>query len=399
MAKTTSILLISADKAITDAVTSAASNLPRVKVKSEEMSVAKMNGAAVEMAADNDIVVFATDPGNAEDLEAIQKLNAKRQGNSVFLALTDEDIPLSRARALSDAGADDVLPFPMPAEELSKQLTKWMEKIVVSRGGGDGKDGSVIAVAQARGGIGATTVAVNLADQLMIRKSRFRKESSNSVAIVDLDIQFGAVGDFLDVEPSEGLMQLATGGMMPDMMWVEQSISTTEGGLDVMTSPTEFVPLDAITAPQVDGLIETLRRTHDYVVIDLPRALTTWIEPVIESADQIIVVTDTTVPSIRSCRRLIDFYLGDNPGLDIEVVINHEKKPMVQGHHHKEAAKVLDLKFEHWLPHDPKAARNAVDFGKPLSEVAGRSDLTKAITNLAKSTTKKLSLPDQIATT
>ena len=62
---------------------------------------------------------------------------------------------------------------------------------------------------------------------------------------------------------------------------------------------------------------------------------------------------------------------------------------MMMAQHHKEAAKVLDRKFDHWLPHDVKAARNAVDYGKPLSEVAGRSDLTKAITNLAKSVGKK----------
>ncbi len=399
MAKATSILLISADDAVTEAVTHAVSNLPKVKIKSEKMSVAKMNGAAVELAAENDIVVFATDPDNEEDLSAIKTLSKKRQENSIFLALTGEDIPLSRARALSDAGADDVLPFPMPAEELAKQINKWLEKIVTAKGGGGGREGAVIAVAQARGGIGSTTVAVNLADQLMTRKSRFRKEAGNRVGIVDLDLQFGAVGDFLDVDPSEGLMQLATGGMMPDMMWIDQSMSTTSGGLNVMTAPTEFVPLDAITPMQIEGLIDAMRRAHDYVVVDLPRALTSWIEPVVAMADEMIIVTDTTVPSVRSCRRLIDFYLADNPGLDIEVIINHEKKPFVLGQHHKEASKVLERKFEHWLPHDAKAARNAVDFGKPLAEIAGRSDLTKAITNLAKATAKKMpSVETQSAT-
>ena len=105
------------------------------------------------------------------------------------------------------------------------------------------------------------------------------------------------------------------------------------------------------------------------------------------------------MPSIRASRRLIDFFLSDNPGLNIELVINHEKKPLVQGHHHKEAAKVLELKFEHWLPHDPKAARNAVDYGKPLSEVSARSDLSKAIANLAKATAKKMPSVDQQSAT
>lgn len=390
MAKPTSVLVISDDSSVSNAVTLALSGQPKVNLTSENRSVASLNGTAVRMAAENDIVVFATDPSNKADLAAIEALNRERQKNTVFLALTDKDIPLSRARALSDAGVDDVLPFPVTEEELGRQIAKWLGRIVQSRGSSGGREGVVIAVAQARGGIGATTVAVNLADQLLVRKGRFRKEPANSVAIVDLDIQFGAVGDFLDVDPQDGMMQMAQAGIMPDQMWVEQSLDETPGGLHVLAAPTDFVPLDAVQPGQVAALIETLRNSHDYVIVDMPRALVNWIEPVISTADEIVIVTDTTVPSIRATRRLMDFYLADNPGLQIEVVINHEKRPMIQAAHHKEAASVLEKKFDHWIPHDPKAARTGVDFGKPLSEVAGRSDLAKAISNLARATAKRL---------
>lgn len=396
MAKTTSVLLISDDKGVSNAVTVALAGKPRVRLSEENRTVASLNGTAVQMAAENDIVVFATDPGNKDDLAAIKALHAERGDNSIFLALADRDIPLARARALTDAGVDDVLPFPVTGDELGRQMEKWLEKAAGYRGVG-GKEGAVIAVAQARGGIGATTVAVNLADQLLVRKSRFRKEPANSVAIVDLDLQFGAVGDFLDVDPQEGLMQLATGDVMPDQMWVEQSLSETQGGLSVLTAPADFMPLEAINAKQIETLINALRTTHDYVVIDLPRALVDWIEPVVSSADEIAIVTDTTVPSIRATRRLMDFYLADNPGLSIEVVINHEKRPMMQSAHHKEAARVLEKKFEHWLPHDVKAARAAVDFGKPLSEVAPRSDLTKNIGLLARAMAKRMPMGERVS--
>jgi pilus assembly protein CpaE len=203
------------------------------------------------------------------------------------------------------------------------------------------------------------------------------------------------VGDFLDVDPQEGLMQLATGDLIPDQMWVEQSISETRGGLSVLTAPADFMPLEAINAKQIETLVDALRQTHDFVVIDMPRALVDWIEPVISGADEIVIVTDTTVPSIRATRRLMDFYLSDNPQVEIEVVINHEKRPLMQAAHHKEAARVLEKKFEHWLPHDVKAARSAVDFGRPLSEVAARSDLTKAIGNLAKAVSRRAALVER----
>ncbi|MEO0917185.1 MAG: AAA family ATPase, partial [Pseudomonadota bacterium] len=347
MAKATSVLLISDDKGVANAVTVALTDKPRVRLTSENRSVSNLNGTAVKMAAENDIVVFATDPGNKDDLSAIKALDAQRSEHSIFLALADREISLARARALTDAGVDDVLPFPVTGDELARQMEKWLQKAAGSRSGG-GREGTVIALAQARGGIGATTVAVNLADQLLVRKSRFRRDPSNNVALVDLDLQFGAVGDFLDVDPQEGLMQLATGDVMPDQRWVEQSLAETPGGLSVLTAPADFMPLQAINAKQIETLIDALRATNDYVVIDLPRALVDWIEPVISNADEIVVVTDTTVPSIRATRRLIDFYLADNPGLDIEVVINHEKRPMMQAAHHKEAARVLEKKFEHW---------------------------------------------------
>ena len=388
--KKTSILLFSDDKEISSSVQGALSNLHGLKMKSEEVSVANINGKAFDLAAENDIVIFATDPENAADLSAIKQLDARRAQGTVFLALTDSDIPLARVRALSDAGVDDVLPYPISQEELSRQVDKWIKKLAASSMSPGDHDGVVIPVVQARGGIGSTTVAVNLADHLITRKGRFSKEVANSVALVDLDVQFGSVGDFLEIDPQQALYQMASGGVIPDAQWVEQSMTETEGGLHVLTAPAEFMPLDAISDKQVEVLIDALRRTHDYVVLDLPRAIVSWIQPVMEVADELIIVSDTTVPSIRSAKRLIDFYKGENPTLKVNVVINHEKRPLVQAHHHKEAAKALDLKFENWLPHDPKAARTSVDYGKPLSAVAPRSDLNKAIAALAKSTAKAM---------
>jgi len=133
-------------------------------------------------------------------------------------------------------------------------------------------------------------------------------------------------------------------------------------------------------------LLDILRAQNDYLVIDMPRVLVPWVQPVMDVVDRLVVVTDTSVPSIRSAKRLIDFYKSDNPGLEMDVVINHEKKPLVQAQHHREAAKALDTTFNHWLPHDPKAARMSVDYGQPLSQAAPRSDLNKAFQALAKST-------------
>ena len=382
-----SLLLVSEDAKTSNEIQSALRDVKDLHVRLEATTPAGLNGEAVKLAAQNPIVIFVTDPSNRDDLEAIRSLSAHRNETSAFLALTSSDIPLSRARELSDAGVDDVLPFPMPEEQLRHQIENWIAR-VGKKAASDAprNDGAVIAVAPARGGIGSSTVAVNLADHLVGRKSRFKKEPMHRVAILDLDVQFGTVGDFLDVDGQEAMMHLATDGILPDASWLESSLVEVEPGLSVLSAPTRFIPLDAITSQQIEALLVEMRKSFDYVVVDLPRALVSWIEPVISHADRMLIVTDSTVPSVRASRRLIDFFTDDNPGLAVEVIMNHEKRPFVLAHHHKEAERVLEHTFEHWLPSDPGAARKAIDYGKPLSQVAPRSDLTKAIGKLAKAT-------------
>ncbi|MEO9825651.1 MAG: AAA family ATPase [Paracoccaceae bacterium] len=382
-----SILLISAESEISDAVGDALSSIDDINIKREDSSVAKLNGAAVEMASSHDIVIFATDPSNAADLSAIEVLTDQRKPDTVYLALTDGDLPLSKARALTRAGVDDVLPYPGANDELLEQVTEWLAKkraALEEKYAAAASLGKVITVQQARGGIGSTTVAVNLADQLLDRKGTFKKEASNRVVIVDLDLQFGTVGDFLDMEEQEGLLQLASENFLPDVHWVEQSLVRLPSGLAVLAAPQKFAPLDALESKQIEVLIQTLKSMFDYVVVDMPRALVSWIEPVLEVTDKLLIVTDMTVPSVRAAGRLQEFVLADNAQMPIEIVVNHEKKPMMLREHHREAAKALDAKFTHWLAHDEKAAREAVDYGKPISEVAGRSDLSKGIGGLAK---------------
>ena len=188
----------------------------------------------------------------------------------------------------------------------------------------------------------------------------------------------------MDDDEQEGLLQLATENFLPDVHWVEQSLVRLPSGLAVLAAPQRFAPLDALEPKQIEALIHMLKSMFDYVVVDLPRALVNWIEPVLEATDKLLIVTDMTVPSVRGAGRLQEFVLADYAQMPIEIIVNHEKKPMMLREHHREAAKALDVKFTHWLAHDVKAAREAVDYGKPVSEVAGRSDLAKGIGALAK---------------
>jgi len=239
--------------------------------------------------------------------------------------------------------------------------------------------GQVIGICPVRGGIGASTLAVNLADQLQGRTGIFRKRTRNRVAVVDLDLQFGSIATELDLSPSPGLYKMGRDKVKPDRTFLKQCLVRHVSGLEVMTAPDEFMPLDAINGEQMTALIDTLKQEFDYVVLDLPRSLVEWLDAIVSACDRILMVTDSTVPSIRQAYRLIDFFAQTRLEPPVEIVVSHEKKSMFKAGHHAEAEKVLGRALRYWLPYDPRHARTALDRGQLLSQAANGCALSKAI--------------------
>lgn len=368
--------------------------IPLVHVEEQSATLSEINGHALALASSHDMIVFRADSENGNDIAAVQLIRRQTDGKAVLLALTDESATLSFAQKLKAAGVNEVLPDTIGAKDLRGHIDRLIcetpAESTLQLGAGADRLGKVLAVAQARGGIGATTLAVNMSDWLLNRKGFGKKTASNRVVLVDLDVQFGAVASLLDLPGSDAFEQMAQDNIMPDETYVQQALATHSSGLRVLTAPQGFIPLDLLRRDQISRLIELLRKDFDYVVIDLPRTLVDWVGGVIELADRVFMVTDTSVPAIRNASRLIQLYTEDTLNLNVDVVVNYEKKPLLPHSHHKQAAKVLNRPLNGWLPFDPKAAREASDRGVPLSEAAARSALAKAIDRLGRATLKGL---------
>jgi len=360
--------------------------MPDVELERREGTLTRLNGAAYRLSASADVILFRTTPGEDLDIDAIRSLQRSPERTATLVALTAPDLPLNEARRLLQVGVTDVLPWDTGADELRHHIDRWVRpNLPAIYEAPQGRRGKVVTVAQARGGIGASTLAVNLADRLMDRRG-LRKVARNRVVVVDLDLQFGSVASLLDVKENEALYQMATDGTVPDSTFVNQALASSSQGLWVLGAPSKFAPLEVLTGAQVGALIEALREQFDYVVIDLPRSLVLWVAAVLERTDRLMLVTDCTVPAVRQARRLLDLYLENNPSLQVEVVMSQEHRPLIRSSHHAEAAKLLERPFKHWLPYDGKAVRKASDRGVPLSAAAARSPLSKSMAALARDT-------------
>jgi pilus assembly protein CpaE len=333
-------------------------------------------------AFDHDVVVFERTEGDEGQMEALHQIASVWAGRTRFMVLTADNLSLAQARALIDAGVEEVIPLstvlPQPvaaAPALAPQEDSSAEK---------GLQGRIVVVAKTRGGVGATTTAVNLAQALLTEPAKGRKAAkTNRVAIVDLDIQNGAVGSFLDVSDGGGVIELLRAGEVPDTTVLRRAMVAHPHGLSVFPAPTEFAPVDAMTAAMLDAMLVNLRSRFDYVVVDLPTAILPTLSVLLAKADRLLMVTDTAVTSIRQASRLLSLITEDHFTLPVEVVVTKQAKPMRLSTSLKEAVAVLGRPFAHWIPQDDRSARMAIDLGKPAAVIAARSAMTKAYRRLA----------------
>jgi pilus assembly protein CpaE len=244
-------------------------------------------------------------------------------------------------------------------------------------------ESKLILVGKSRGGVGATSVAVNLALELQKSRRLFGPSRARRVALIDFDVQFGNVGSFLDLDDRGGMLALLRLREDPDAQAVRNAMLTHPSGLKVLVAPRSAIPLEALDAHRVDAILAALTAEYDYVVADLPPALVPWLEPLIVRAARLLLVTDLSVPSVACTRRVLDLMREDNPEIATEIVVSRERKPMIPRKLHKEAAMAIGLPLSHWLPDEAKLARQALDRGEPLSQLAPRSAWTKSVRQMA----------------
>ena len=381
------IAVFSDDDATISTVRKSIRRTPSLTVDAHQQLLSGVNGSAARLSRDVDLIVFKAGETPETELEAITDLKSQIGEKKAIVALVDESLSLGEARRFRDAGVSEILPYNAPTEEIAERIEYWAkgkEYQVPALRVSDPRLGRVISVTEARGGLGSTTLAVNLASRLVQSKGLIKKGRQHKVALVDLDLQYGGVASHLDIEPTDALYKMVTSGTVPDANWVEQALIEHPSGLKVLTAPVSLCPLEAFETGQAAALIDKLRDEYDFVIVDLPRVLCDWMPAVIDRTDRLLLLTDTTVPTIRQARRVIVILTEDALNLDVQMVVSRETKPLLTKKHHKVAQQILERDFGHWLPDDTKTCRGASDRGVPIAQVSSRSPLSRAIDGIAR---------------
>jgi pilus assembly protein CpaE len=278
-------------------------------------------------------------------------------------------------RAAMKAGARDFLEDPANKDELQDALLQFQRE---QRQAGGARGGKLTAVVSAKGGAGASFLSVNLAH---IMASRSHLET----ALVDLDLQFGSLAQYLDLHPESGLMRALDMADNLDAVAADACMAKHASALSLLAPLEDEIVLSRDVSPErLSRILELLKHNYDRVVVDLPRQIDELSAMVYEHADQVLLVMQQELACLRDgvrLRQLLTCELGV-PTERIMVVVNRYDKDLPV--EIKDICQSLNVDRSDVMvvPNHYRSVAESINVGIPMSDYAKSSSVTKSIVAL-----------------
>ena len=290
------------------------------------------------------------------------------------------------------AGAREFLVKPFSADEFSTSIRQVYERELVRReqvasampaapvaaplDAADLGEHQVIGVFSPKGGAGRTTIATNLALAL-------QRETNGRVCLVDANLQFGDVGVLLNLNPKNRSMLDAVDGGEPDRDITNSVVIDHSTGIRVLLAPPSPEGADLVTPAYLRRMVDFLRESHDFVVVDLPSALNDHSLAIMDAADQIVVLTALEITTIKNVRLFLE--VADQLEYDrskIRLVVN--RSDSAQGIRIADVEASIRRSIDGTIVSDGRLAVLAVNRGVPFVVSHPDGALSRDVTKLAR---------------
>ena len=282
---------------------------------------------------------------------------------------------VSLYRRFLGTGIADYLVKPLTNETLSQAMATALRN--GSKGKDESKEAKTIVVIGTRGGIGASTIAVNIGWLLS-------HDMKVNCALLDLDMQFGTSSLSLDLEPGRGLRDIVSSPQRVDSLMIASSMTSESDLFSVLGAEEAVDEHIEIDSGAITALLKDIKTNFDCVVIDLPRHLIAAQKRLLATAQDIVLVTELSLAGIRDTLRIKTAIasLGFNGQLHI---IASRTNTAQAGHISLSAfEKSAQIKIDFVIPEDPKGMTEAANSGKAIAAVARQSPTTRALYDLSR---------------
>ena len=311
-----------------------------------------------------------------ETFTVIRDMGKMANAPEIFLTapMPDSEILLEAMRS----GAKEFLAQPIQEPEVQRAMARYWERATTQndKSQGEKKAGSLIALFGGKGGVGTTSIAVNLAAALR------QLPSNPSVILVDVNQHGGDLPLYLDLQPNHSFRDIAADLSRLDPAFLIRVLTKCENGLQVLPSGYDDLSTGRLSPDCVEATLKLLQASFDYVVIDCGHVLDLTTKKALELATWIMVTSSLMVPVVHRTKRILELLRGSGfSASKIRLVIN--RYVSAEQDVLKETEDILKQKTFWSIPNDYPSSSVSVNSGKSIIEGAPRSSIAKSFKDLA----------------
>lgn len=322
------------------------------------------------------LLILELQDNHEETFSVIRDLTKVARSTEIFLTASklDSAILLEAMRA----GAKEYLGQPIQKKEVEEALSRFQERAMIAteKNVETKSAGKIIAFFGGKGGVGTTSVAVNIAAAL----SNLPRKPS--VVLVDVNQHGGDLPLYLDLQPSHSFRDIATDPSRLDQAFLFRILTKYGAGLQILASGYDDLSTGRLSPDCVESTFRLLQASFDYIVIDCGHVLDLTTKKALEMATVINIMSTLMVPVVHRTKRILELLRGSGfPPSKLRVLMNryasNENDVLV------ETEEILKQKA-HWLfPNDYPSASHSVNSGRPLIETAPKTALGKSYMDFA----------------
>ncbi len=237
--------------------------------------------------------------------------------------------------------------------------------------------GRIIAVTGAKGGVGASTLAHNIAWAIA------RNLALDSV-VADLDLAFGTAGLDYNQDPAQGIADAVFSPDRIDTAFIDRLLSKCTDHLSLLAAPATLDRVYDFGEEAFDSVFDTLRSTVPCIVLDIPHQWSGWTKRALISADDILIVAAPDLANLRNTKNLFDLLKASRPNDRAPLYCLNQvgvaKRPEIKA---AEFAKAVETEPVALISFEPQLFGLAANNGQMIEEIAAKHKVTEQFLQLA----------------
>lgn len=323
-----------------------------------------------------DLVVMALGAGNPDVLSLAGRVLLYRPRS--FVVLLAERMDAETLKQAVRVGAHNVAEFPASPKAFAEYVKSVYRTETIRLQSLTEKENiswmsRVVTVFGSKGGLGKTTIAVNLAVKLA--------ESRRKVALLDLDLQFGDIPIFMDIEPADTIAELVRDVHTLNIDSVRSYMVVHPSGVHVLCAPKSPEYAETIPAGKVQSLLSLLRSYYDFVIVDTPSSFSDVTLTALESSSAILFVAGLDLSILKNAKLSLSILDSLRQKDKVKILVNRAVE--ISAVTLEDVQRIVGLPVWARLPSDYNTAVSALNSGVPFVTGAPGTRLSRSVAELA----------------